>query len=178
MDKFLDPSQVLAVSAWLSSNRFGSYLTKFRNFNGRDLLRLSQKETIALCGLGDGIRLYNLLHASYSPPKATWYVGKKEEETFKALYLKEMTVNEVLKKLSDAFGLEHGLLTRAFFIGPKGIYVKFSDNVVRHTKNESLFQFTIRASTSSSASSTLTNGSAQVETSRQYDVVFEEVHLQ
>ena len=177
IDNSLNPSQ---VSAWLSSNRFGSYLTNFRNFNGRDLLRLSREETIALCGPGDGIRLYNCMHASYSPPKATWYVGSKEEENFyNALYLEEMTVNEVLKKLSDAFGLEQGLLTRAFFIGPKGIYVKFSDNVVRNTKNESVFQFTIRATTSSStsASSTLPNGSAQVEPSAPYDVVFEEVHL-
>ena len=177
IDNALNPSQ---VAAWLSANRFGSYVTNFRNFNGRDLLRLSREETIALCGPGDGIRLYNCMHAAYSPPKATWYVGSKEEENFyNALYLEEMSVNEVLKKLSDAFGLEHGLLTRAFFIGPKGIYVRFTDNVVRNTKNESVFQFTIRASTtvtatSSSSSATLSNGA---ETSAPYDVVFEEVHL-
>ena len=173
IDNALNPSQ---VSAWLSANRFGSYVTNFRNFNGRDLLRLSREETIALCGPGDGIRLYNCMHAAYSPPKATWYVGSKEEENFyNALYLEEMSVNEVLKKLSDAFGLEHGLLTRAFFIGPKGIYVKFTDNVVRNTKHESVFQFTIRASTTATSSSaTLSNGA---ETSAPYDVVFEEVHL-
>jgi len=114
------------------------------------------------------------MHATFSPPKATWYVGSKEEENFyNALYLEELTVTEVLKKLSDAFGLEHGLLTRAFFIGPKGIYVKFSDNVVRNTKNDSVFQFTIRASTT-----TISNGSSvALDTSAPYDVVFEEVNL-
>ena len=171
IDNSTTPNQ---VGVWLTGNRFGSYRTTFRNFNGRDLLRLSRDETIALCGPGDGIRLYNCMHATFSPPKATWYVGSKEEENFyNALYLEELTVTEVLKKLSDAFGLEHGLLTRAFFIGPKGIYVKFSDNVVRNTKNDSVFQFTIRASTT-----TISNGSSvALDTSAPYDVVFEEVNL-
>ena len=53
------PSQ---VSSWLVTNRFSAYLASFLNFDGRDMLRLSREETIALCGPGDGIRLFNSLH--------------------------------------------------------------------------------------------------------------------
>jgi hypothetical protein len=34
----------------------------FRNYNGRDLLRLTLKDTIDICGRMDGTRLYNEIH--------------------------------------------------------------------------------------------------------------------
>jgi hypothetical protein len=50
------------VTQWLGRNRFGALLPNFRNYNGRDLLRLTRDDIIAMCGVSDGIRLYNDLH--------------------------------------------------------------------------------------------------------------------
>lgn len=50
------------VLAWLMSNRFGQFVKTFSNFCGSDLLRLSKSELVEICGLPDGLRLFNSLH--------------------------------------------------------------------------------------------------------------------
>lgn len=47
--------------AWLEMNRFSQYLSLFANYTGADLLRLSRRDLLDLCGTADGIRLYNTL---------------------------------------------------------------------------------------------------------------------
>ena len=100
------------------------------------------------------------------PPKSTIYVGGKDSDNeyfYSALYLETLTVNELLKKLTEAFGIDLGLFERVFLIGPKGILVHFTDTVVRNLKTESVFQFSVRAT-------------AQSESARSgFDVLFEEV---
>ena len=46
---------------WLLRNRFSQYLSLFANYSGVDLLRLSRRDLVDLCGTADGIRLYNAL---------------------------------------------------------------------------------------------------------------------
>lgn len=46
---------------WLIRNRFSQYLGLFANYSGIDLLRLSRRDLVDLCGTADGIRLYNAL---------------------------------------------------------------------------------------------------------------------
>ncbi|KAL4712249.1 hypothetical protein ACJJTC_011110, partial [Scirpophaga incertulas] len=48
---------------WLSRHRFNQHAATFANFSGADLLRLSRDDIIQICGLADGIRLFNALHA-------------------------------------------------------------------------------------------------------------------
>jgi transcription factor CP2-like protein len=57
-----------SVRRWLIRNRFGATKTLW-DFSGLDLLRLSKEELIEMCGLAEGIRLYNALHY-----KITYYV--------------------------------------------------------------------------------------------------------
>jgi len=59
------PSEATAqqTAQWLQSNRFGSYLRVFSSFSGADILRLSRDDLIQICGLPDGIRLFNALHS-------------------------------------------------------------------------------------------------------------------
>ncbi|KAG8287878.1 hypothetical protein J6590_027217 [Homalodisca vitripennis] len=47
---------------WLQANRFAAYLHTFASFSGADLMRLSRDDLIQICGLADGIRLFNSLH--------------------------------------------------------------------------------------------------------------------
>jgi transcription factor CP2 and related proteins len=51
------------TAQWLQSNRFSSHLRTFNRFAGADILRLSRDDLIQICGLADGIRLFNALHA-------------------------------------------------------------------------------------------------------------------
>ena len=53
------------TAQWLQSNRFSSLVRTFNRFSGADLLRLSRDDLIQICGLADGIRLFNALHAKY-----------------------------------------------------------------------------------------------------------------
>lgn len=48
---------------WLVENRFSAYLSLFVNYVGADLLRLSRRDLVELCGAADGIRLYNSLRS-------------------------------------------------------------------------------------------------------------------
>lgn len=47
---------------WLNVNRLNQYATTFASFSGSDLLRMSKDDLIQICGLADGIRMYNTLH--------------------------------------------------------------------------------------------------------------------
>lgn len=49
--------------AWLTTNRFGQFLSLFANYTYQDLLRLSRRDLVDLCGVADGIRLYNALRS-------------------------------------------------------------------------------------------------------------------
>ena len=146
LDKTLDfsasPGQ---VSHWLLGQRFSNFVQHFRHFDGQDMLRLTREETIALCGPSDGIRLYNSLHCTPVPPKTMVYVGPKDgENEYSALYLNQLTVSELLHQLAESFNLDLVLASKTFLIGPKGIFVKFTDHVVRHLKSETVFQFSLR----------------------------------
>ena len=159
-------ASVSQVSLWLMANRFSSLLSCFCNFNGRDMLRLSRDELIALCGTSDGIRLYNSLHSSPILPRVTFYVGAKEgiDNEFSALYLEELTVSELIRRLGEAFNVEDGLFTKSFFIGPKGILVRMTDSVVKNFKPDTVFQFSLRSPPGQ-----------PLEVAGGYEVVFEEL---
>ena len=53
------------TAQWLQTNRFSSQVRTFSRFAGADILRLSREDLIQICGLPDGIRLFNALHAKY-----------------------------------------------------------------------------------------------------------------
>ncbi len=151
------------VGAWLAQNRYSAAnITAFRNFDGRDMLRLLREDVTVLCGLSEGIRLYNDLHMAVVAPRTTFYVTQKETSDsspleFHALFLAELTVGELLHRLGEAVGLSPALLGKAFIVGAGGgcsgaggskqvgtILIRVTDEVVRYTKPESVFHFSLR----------------------------------
>lgn len=50
-----------AVSCWLRAAGFGSLRSKFAKFTGADMLRLSRRDLVLMCGTVEGIRLSNAL---------------------------------------------------------------------------------------------------------------------
>lgn len=50
------------LAQWLTTNRLNQHANTFASFSGSDLLRMSKDDLIQICGVADGIRMYNTLH--------------------------------------------------------------------------------------------------------------------
>ncbi|XP_054162550.1 transcription factor CP2-like [Oppia nitens] len=128
------------TTKWLQLNRFNSYIRTFSNFAGSDILRLSREDLIQICGLTDGIRLYNALHARNIRPRLTIYVCLQNDEVFRAVYLENLSVKELTTKLSAILVSNNKMsLTRICMWGPSGIRILVTDDVVRNLSEESMF---------------------------------------
>lgn len=55
----------LILAQWLNMHRLGQYTSTFSQFSGADLYRMSKEDLVQICGLADGIRLYNTLHSKF-----------------------------------------------------------------------------------------------------------------
>ena len=105
-----------------------------------------REEIISLCGIVDGIRLYNDLHMAVVAPVCTFYVASKDSDEFSALFLEEATTTEFIKKIAQSIGVPASVFRNLYIIGPHGILIKVTDSVVQYTKPESVFQFSLRSS--------------------------------
>ena len=54
-------SSIEECHRWLTVHNFAAYLSLFASYSGADLLRLSRRDLVELCGMADGIRLFNAL---------------------------------------------------------------------------------------------------------------------
>ena len=154
---------------WLALNRFERFHKTFSNFSGADILRLSRDDLTMLCGLSDGIRLYNCLHCINIRPRLTIYVNCGNDEDFSAIYLDNLTVSELKSKLRNLLMCSSGLppagnsptinggssgngngngghspsnysISRIRVAGPQnGIFINVTDEVVRNISSESMF---------------------------------------
>lgn len=128
------------TSKWLQSNRFGPLSRTFSNFSGADILRLTREDLIQICGLTDGIRLFNALHARTIRPRLTVYVCSQSDEVFRAVYLEYLTVSELISKLSSILFANNKInLSRVCLYGPSGIRILVTDDVVRNICEESMY---------------------------------------
>jgi len=129
------------TSLWLQRNRFDGYVTMFSNFSGADILRLTRDDLIQICGLADGIRLYNALHSRTIRPRLTLYVCSPADEVFRAIYLENLTLRELASKLKSLMleTTDCNSIRRIFTCGPSGIRVLISDEVVQNMAEESMF---------------------------------------
>lgn len=89
------PSQ---VAQWLSHHRLTTYLSTFAHFSGSDIMRMSKEDLIQICGLADGIRMFNILRAKAIAPRLTLYVSM-DGSSYNAIYLISNTAKELMQKL-------------------------------------------------------------------------------
>ncbi|XP_021919042.1 transcription factor CP2-like isoform X2 [Zootermopsis nevadensis] len=139
------PSEATAqqTSQWLQSNRFGSYLRVFSSFSGADILRLSRDDLIQICGLPDGIRLFNALHSKAIAPRLTLYLCVEQSSVYHALYLDSLSCAEMASKLAQLMGITADQIHDIYVQGPGGIHVLITDDVVRNIKDEAMFTIEI-----------------------------------
>lgn len=146
-------ASVETVASWLNMHRYGQFLPLFKNFEARDLLRLMREDLVGLCGLGEGLRMYNDLHLMPVAPRLTLYVAQKGTNEYTALFLEELSVTELILRLANSIGVEPSLFTRVFIVGPGGIQIRVTDSVIQFSKPETVYQFTLRTSSQGAAAS-------------------------
>ncbi|XP_051860854.1 upstream-binding protein 1 isoform X2 [Drosophila albomicans] len=126
------------VTQWLTQHRLTAYLTTFAHFSGADILRMSKEDLIQICGLADGIRMYNILRAKTIAPRLTLYASM-DGCSFNAIYLLSNTAKELQQKLyklpgfyefmakgGSAGGMENGGVAAAALYNNWGMHSKFS----------------------------------------------------
>ncbi|XP_034479224.1 upstream-binding protein 1 isoform X2 [Drosophila innubila] len=86
------------VTQWLTNHRLTAYLTTFAHFSGADIMRMSKEDLIQICGLADGIRMYNILRAKTIAPRLTLYASM-DGCSYNAIYLLSNTAKELQQKL-------------------------------------------------------------------------------
>lgn len=96
-------SNPAALAQWLSYHRLGAYAKTFSQFSGSDLLRMSKDDLCKICGLADGIRMFNILHSKPITPRLTLYVCF-EGSTYRAVYLHSNTISELTHNLQNIPG--------------------------------------------------------------------------
>ncbi|KAL7635166.1 UNVERIFIED_CONTAM: hypothetical protein RMT77_014152 [Armadillidium vulgare] len=127
------------TQSWLVSNRFANVASVFSNFTGMDILRLSRGEVIEICGLVDGIRLFNALHAKAVVPRLTLYLCLEPNVSYNAIYLKNLSLADFIKKIAELMKVSSECVHDVYIQGPSNINVHVTDEVVRNFKDESTF---------------------------------------
>lgn len=138
-------SSIEETRHWLASHRFSSYISLFTSYNGADLLRLSRRDLLELCGPADGIRLFNALR---SRTLCTVYVCLEGETgavhvqcacydtamiiiplVYQALCLEQLTAHEFLCKLAEKVGLKPCQVSCVLQLTSSGLLVMLDDTV-------------------------------------------------
>ncbi|XP_022817303.1 transcription factor CP2 isoform X3 [Spodoptera litura] len=127
------------TQAWLARHRFSHHAATFTNFSGADLLRLTRDDIIQICGLPDGIRLFNALHAKRILPRLTVYVCPAGSNIYSALYLHACRAHELLQKLNSLVHASKECET-VLVSGPNGARVRLTDDLVRHMPDNSFYR--------------------------------------
>lgn len=135
----------IETQVWLTNNRFAQHTATFANFSGADLLRLSRDDIIQICGLPDGIRLFNALHAKRIEPRLTVYVCPAGSNIYSALYLHMCCAQELLQKLNVLLQAElpSKICETVLVLGPHGAHIRLTDELVRHLPDNSTYRVEI-----------------------------------
>nr|SVE77161.1 EOG090X0AJ3 [Daphnia lumholtzi] len=127
------------TAQWLQTNRFSGQARTFSRFAGADILRLTRDELIQICGLADGIRLFNALHAKALAPRLTLYLTQDQSQVFHAIFLENLSCVEIANKLAALVQLSSQHVLDVYIEGPCGIHVLVTDEVVQNMKDESMY---------------------------------------
>lgn len=128
------------TTAWLRASRFNAFESTFASFSASDILLLSREDLIQICGVADGIRLFNTLHSKGPAPKLTLYFSLEGDSSpWKPAYLDNLTSTALTNKLLSTLNLPHDRLHSTLFLGPQGIHVLVTDELVANMKDESMY---------------------------------------
>ncbi|XP_051157376.1 transcription factor CP2-like protein 1 isoform X2 [Leptopilina boulardi] len=128
------------TSAWLRGARFQNFESTFANFSASDILRLSRDDLIQICGLADGIRLYNALHSKAPAPKLSLYFSiEGNNSLWRVVYLESLTSASLTSKLVKTLNLPQERLHSMLLLGPQGIHILVTNELVANMKDENMY---------------------------------------
>ncbi|KAL5009948.1 hypothetical protein ScPMuIL_012253 [Solemya velum] len=130
---------VTEVTKWLQCNRFSQYVRVFQNFSGADVLRLTRDDLIQICGLADGIRLNNAIQSRSVRPRLTMFVCQEGDAIYNAIYLENMSYQELRGKLAILYSVQPQYIENIYFQGPSGIHILVTDEVIRNLQDQTRF---------------------------------------
>nr|XP_024214550.1 transcription factor CP2 isoform X2 [Halyomorpha halys] len=132
------------TSLWLQANRYTGHHNSLASYSGADLLRLSREDLIQLCGLSDGIRLFNALHVRTVAPKLTIYVCvDPRDRVYNVVYLTSLKPGELLRKVCYAVGLPVNQVTQIYLLGPGDIKILPTEELVSHLPDNTAYSVTL-----------------------------------
>uniref|UniRef100_A0A2L2Y7P3 Transcription factor CP2 n=1 Tax=Parasteatoda tepidariorum TaxID=114398 RepID=A0A2L2Y7P3_PARTP len=132
-------SNIGDVSNWLHKNNFSEFAEPFSNYNGLDMLRLCQDDCIKICGLTDGVRLFNSLHCRPVLAKKAIFARLPNEDVFRAVYLHDLSATYLITKLAVLFHIPvESIQELRLKSGSAAIY-SVTDEVVANLRDDSLF---------------------------------------
>lgn len=120
---------------------------------------MTKEDLIQICGLADGIRMYNIIHSKSIVPRLTIYVTF-DNAVYHAIYLHSYSIKELFQKLHKIPGfveppsspwdlqtkysdsnnsLADAVKINLFMIGPANVQVLITDEVLSNVKSDSLF---------------------------------------
>ncbi|KAL1456987.1 hypothetical protein WDU94_001667 [Cyamophila willieti] len=131
---------VTQVQNWLQSRDFAAYMVTFANYTGVDMLRLSREDLKALCGLSEGIRLFNSIHPELLAHKRTIYLlVDSDSMVYHPIFLYRLTAAEMCSKLMRLLGVSPPQVTDFYLQGPNDIHVIITDELVHHLQDEAQY---------------------------------------
>jgi len=102
-------------------------------------MRLTRDDLIQICGLAAGIRLNNALLSRTVRPRLTLYMCQEPGTVYHAVYLEQLSKEELLGKISDLFNFDKCCVTECYVQGPSAIHILLTDEVVRNFQEQSRF---------------------------------------
>ncbi|XP_033220198.1 transcription factor CP2-like protein 1 isoform X2 [Belonocnema kinseyi] len=133
-------ANVSETTAWLRAARFHAFECIFSSFTASDILRLSREDLIQICGVADGIRLYNALHAKAASPKLTLYFAiEGNSSIWRVVYLENLTNTSLTSRLLKTLNLTPERFHSLILLGPQGIHVLVTNELVANMKDESMY---------------------------------------
>lgn len=142
-------STATEMQYWLRCNRFSSYISRFENFTVNDMLSLSRDDFIQICGIPDGIRLFNALPIV---SKLTLYISTENNSNiYHPIYLKALTCLELISRVAPLIGISASQIHSGFVLGPHNSQIIITDDLVRNIKEETLYLAELHKETNSSS---------------------------
>ncbi|XP_028982641.1 transcription factor CP2 isoform X2 [Diachasma alloeum] len=134
-------ASAVQTCAWLRANRFQAFEAVFSNFTAADILKLSRNDLIQICGLANGIRLFNALQAKPPTPKLTLYVAIEGSgpPMWHVVNLQSLTSSALASEIIATFNLPNDRLHLVLLQIAQGIHAFVSDVLVANLKDECMY---------------------------------------
>ncbi|CAH8850996.1 unnamed protein product [Trichobilharzia szidati] len=128
------------ITDWLCQSNFENLVETFKNFTGRDMLRLAKEDLLSICGSLEGLRLYNSLYNKPTVPRCTLYMCLKGEIIYHAVMLYEMTTHELHNRIASILSCRQDHIKIICLIAENDIPVLLTDELIVQLKDKSIYQ--------------------------------------